>query len=282
MQTYQFHPLADMFPLMEGEEFDSLVADIKANGQREPITLYQGKILDGRNRYRACLAAGMAPRLCGHKDDCAYIGNPVAYVISKNIHRRHLTAENKRDLIAELLKAQPGKSNRQIAKSVKADDKTVGAVRAELEATAEIPQLEKTIGADGKMRARPAKEWTRERHKQHRAKRNKLKQERNVGQRKQREKKRLEDHFELAEAEAKHFATKLIALDRDLAQELRLLLSVGAELELMDAIGEGLGLSFLEETADAPEDSAEAMKATLAEMNDGLDIPECLRRKAVP
>jgi hypothetical protein len=55
-------------------------------------------------------------------------------------------------LIAKVLKAKPEASNRQIAKQVKADDKTVATVRRELEATAEIPQLEKTTGADGKAR----------------------------------------------------------------------------------------------------------------------------------
>jgi len=157
MSNIPFHPLSNMFPLMQGEEFDALVEDIRKNGQREPIVLYQGKVLDGRNRHNACLAAEVGLKISKHEDDCAYIGDPVAYVISKNVHRRHLTAEQKRELIAKLLKAAPEKSNRQIAETVKADHKTVAAVRSEEEATGEIPQLEKTVGADGKARKRPAK-----------------------------------------------------------------------------------------------------------------------------
>jgi hypothetical protein len=49
MTVLKFHPLADTFPLMEGVEFNELVADIKANGLREKIDLYQGRIVDGRN-----------------------------------------------------------------------------------------------------------------------------------------------------------------------------------------------------------------------------------------
>src|SRR5262249_35114546 len=90
------------------------------------------------------------------------ITDPVAYVISANVLRRHLNAEQKRELIGKLLKAQPEKSNRQIAKIARADDKTVGTVRAGLEATAEIPQLKKTVGADGKARKQPTKKVNEE------------------------------------------------------------------------------------------------------------------------
>jgi hypothetical protein len=153
-----FHPLAELFPLMEGEEFDALVADIKANGLCEPITLLDGKILDGRNRYRACLAAGVEPDII--KGDGA-IDDPAAYVISANIRRRHLSAEQRRDLIAKLMKAQPEKSNRQIAKTVKVDDKTVGSVRRELEGRAEIPHVDQRTDSKGrKQPARKAKTET--------------------------------------------------------------------------------------------------------------------------
>src|SRR5262245_24291659 len=88
----EFHPIADMFPLMEGEELDALVADIRANGLLESIVTYEGMILDGRNRCRACLAAGVEPVLTPFRGD-----DPVAFVISANIRRRHLSPEDKLD-----------------------------------------------------------------------------------------------------------------------------------------------------------------------------------------
>ena len=83
-----FHPLANLFPLLDGAEFDDLVADIAAHGLREMIVSYQRQVLDGRNRLRACFAAGVAPRFEEYNGD-----NPLAFVVSLNLKRRHLTAE---------------------------------------------------------------------------------------------------------------------------------------------------------------------------------------------
>src|SRR5262249_18902894 len=161
-QELRFHPLADLFPLMEGEEFDELVADIKANGLHDQIVLYDGMILDGRNRYRACVALGwtwgaireMAVNLDSLIDDVdgdgLGYGGPAAYVISANIHRRHLSAEQKRDLIAKVIAAQPEKSDRQIAKETKVSHPTVAKARREAEATGKALPVEKRTGADGK------------------------------------------------------------------------------------------------------------------------------------
>jgi N6-adenosine-specific RNA methylase IME4 len=93
----KFHPFAALFPLIEGAEFDDLVADIKANGQREDIVLLDGDVLDGRNRFRACLAAGVAPRIVPFRRE--FDGDPLAFVISKNLKRRHLD-ESQRAMVA--------------------------------------------------------------------------------------------------------------------------------------------------------------------------------------
>jgi len=87
-KAIKFHPAADLFPLLTGESLAELVADVEKHGQLEPIVLCKGKILDGRNRYRACLELGVEPEFWDWDGEC---GDPVTYSLSKNVKRRHLT-----------------------------------------------------------------------------------------------------------------------------------------------------------------------------------------------
>ena len=101
--TLEFHPLANIFPLIEGAEFDNLVADVAPHGVHEPIWIFEGKILDGRNRYRAAQQAGV---------DCPmreYMGDdPVRFVISLNLKRRHLTTSQRAMIAARLATLRQG------------------------------------------------------------------------------------------------------------------------------------------------------------------------------
>ncbi len=99
--NYEYHPLANIFPLIEGQAFDDLVADIRTNGVREPIWMYQHQILDGRNRYRAAKEAGVKCELRTYDGD-----DPVGFVVSLNLHRRHLT-ESQRAMAAAKLANMP-------------------------------------------------------------------------------------------------------------------------------------------------------------------------------
>jgi len=88
--TIEFHEIADLFPLMHDKEFEALVASIKANGLRESILLYEGKILDGRNRYNACLEAEIKPRFEKWRGD-----DPWEFVWDTNAERRNISQVQK-------------------------------------------------------------------------------------------------------------------------------------------------------------------------------------------
>lgn len=101
--NYEFHPLANIFPLIEGQPFDDLVADVKRNGVREPIWMYQHQILDGRNRYRAAKQAGRDVEIRSYEGD-----NAVSFVISLNLHRRHLNESQRAAVAAKLANLSNG------------------------------------------------------------------------------------------------------------------------------------------------------------------------------
>lgn len=134
---------------MPDVEYAELVEDIREHGLNEPIMLFQGVILDGRHRERACHDAGVNPRYRTFKGSYA---EAAAFVLSANAHRRHLSVGQKREVIEALIKASPEKSDRQIAKEAKASPTTVGKVRS----TVQAGQLSKRTGADGKARKQRA------------------------------------------------------------------------------------------------------------------------------
>lgn len=87
-EEMRWHPAANIFPMIPEDELQALAKDIKSNGQRQPIVLLDGMVLDGRNRWMACKMVGVEPKTAVSKNQ---IDDPVAYVLSLNLHRRHLT-----------------------------------------------------------------------------------------------------------------------------------------------------------------------------------------------
>jgi hypothetical protein len=80
------HPLADIFPMLTGDRLHDLAQDIKDHGLLDAIVMHEDKILDGRGRYLACEMAGVEPKFENYVGD-----DPVSYVVSHNLYRRHLT-----------------------------------------------------------------------------------------------------------------------------------------------------------------------------------------------
>jgi ParB/Sulfiredoxin domain len=177
------HPAAELLPMGTDAELDELGANIKEHGLRHGIVFWTSDrysddffLLDGRRRLEAMERAGVpfvyvAEDGCeplfypeaggGTSSGCEVGGDPYEAVLSLNVHRRHLNAEAKRKIVADVLKAQTELSDRRIAKAAKVDHKTVGKQRAKLEATGEIPQSTTRTGADGKARKQPAKKRAR-------------------------------------------------------------------------------------------------------------------------
>jgi len=117
-EQLQTHPIADLIPSMTDEEYRGLLEDIKVNGLIDPIYLFEGKILDGRHRYRACLELETQPRFEEYQGD-----SPVAFVISRNLKRRHLTESQRAALAVELLPYIEKEARERQVKAGKAGEK---------------------------------------------------------------------------------------------------------------------------------------------------------------
>jgi ParB-like chromosome segregation protein Spo0J len=93
------HPIADVWPMMDEARLQELAADIRQNGQLVPVWLYEGKILDGRNRWAACKIAGVEPKTKEYTGD-----EPTAFAVAMNDRRRHM---NKGALAAVAAELEP-------------------------------------------------------------------------------------------------------------------------------------------------------------------------------
>src|SRR5262249_10439556 len=98
-KPYEFHPACLAFPLLGDAELQELADDIKLRGLLQPIVVFRGQVLDGRNRLAACEMAGVDPRFTEWSGG----GSPVEWVVSTNLHRRHLSASQRAVVALDLL-----------------------------------------------------------------------------------------------------------------------------------------------------------------------------------
>lgn len=98
MRKPSLHPACKIFPPLGEAELAELANDIAANGLRNPIVLLKGKVLDGRNRLAACKIAKVKPKFIDFKGQ-----DPIGWVVSQNLVRRHLTASQKAVVAFDLL-----------------------------------------------------------------------------------------------------------------------------------------------------------------------------------
>lgn len=99
----RWHPYAELFPWIEGAAFDEFVEDIRQRGVLEPIVMFEGQLLDGRNRYMAARKLGIKYPVTEYRGK-----DPLGYVLSKNLARRHLNESQRAMVAAKLAKLDHG------------------------------------------------------------------------------------------------------------------------------------------------------------------------------
>jgi len=274
------HPAAELFPLMPPDELRVLGEDIMKNGLRSPVVLWRADdktpavLLDGRNRLDAIEMAPGSPVEVRNVVMLDHTTDPYAFVISTNIHRRHLTAEQKRELIATLIKATPEKSDRRIAETVKASPTTVGTVRAEMEAKGDVSKLDTRRDSKGrKQRARKPSKAEKKRN--------------DIGATSTSEIARKDAEIKELRNAKRQLEIKITGLESEI-EELRGKLATGT--------GGDMSISEFQTAIKKWEETVETQRSIIARLenenaklragvaappaDDGLDIPECLRRSA--
>jgi len=139
-EIYNPHEYADLFPLITGDEFVELKSNIKERGLLNPVITLNGKILDGRNRFRACKEVGVEVKTVEYDGD-----NALADVLSWNLQRRHLNASQKACLAVELLPIYETEAKQRQVEAVKAGNvnrHNESPVKAKLPELAELAEQE--------------------------------------------------------------------------------------------------------------------------------------------
>ncbi len=95
---YPVHPVLELFPVMDDESYEAFKADIALHKQSEPIVLWKKQLIDGRHRLRVCNELGIKPIVVDIPDS----EDPLAYVISHNLHRRHLSTSQRAMVAAKI------------------------------------------------------------------------------------------------------------------------------------------------------------------------------------
>lgn len=144
----KYAPVLQLPPLAP-DELDGLKASIAVHGVLVPILLTEdGRVIDGSNRRAIADALGYE---CPESVQKGLTEDEIrALARSLNLARRHLSREQRRQLVADQLRETPAWSNRRVAKNLGVDHHTVASVRLELSAGGEIPQVERTTGRDEK------------------------------------------------------------------------------------------------------------------------------------
>jgi 16S rRNA G966 N2-methylase RsmD len=106
MEELKAHEYANLFPMMGEVELSALVDDMRKNGfdETSPIVMARGKILDGRNRYRASQLAGIKPDFIEYDGD-----DPLGFVLRHNLNRRHLNETQRAGVAAKIANMNEGR-----------------------------------------------------------------------------------------------------------------------------------------------------------------------------
>ncbi len=140
------HPLAGLMPMMEDDAFAHHKGDIAKRGIQHPMTIYQGLLLDGRNRYRAARELGLKLTAENFKEFSGTAAEAEAFVISTNLHRRQLNNKQKQEFAQKMIAKYPD-GDRGLARMTSLSKSTIAAARNALANSPEKRKFDAAVKA---------------------------------------------------------------------------------------------------------------------------------------